>query len=127
MDQVRQRLSGFEEFVRSLDLPVPSLLAQVVAGLEFVGGIMIVLGLLTRVPALLIAIEMVFTALLVKITKLDLGILGPEGSGGAEVDFLYLSIFFALFILGPGRISLDAAFGIEGSVRRSHEHERVAA
>lgn len=106
-------LPQFRGFLDFLNLPLPSLLEYVVPTLELVGGILIVLGLITRVPALLLAIEMIFTAGLVKLMKLDLGILGPQGVGGAEVDLLYLASFLALVILGPGRISLDRVFGIE--------------
>jgi putative oxidoreductase len=106
-------IENFKGFLDFLNLPFSGVLQYVVPTLEFVGGLMILVGLLTRVPALLIAIEMIFTSLLVKLSKLDLGILGPEGAGGAEVDFLYLASFVALFILGAGRISLDAVLGIE--------------
>jgi putative oxidoreductase len=108
-----QGLAKYRGFLDFLNLPLPSVLEYVVPTLELVGGILIVLGLITRVPALLLAIEMICTAVIVKLVKLDLGILGPQGVGGAEVDLLYLGSFIALLILGPGRISLDRAFGIE--------------
>jgi putative oxidoreductase len=112
-------IGGFEGFVRSLDLPVPALLAPVVTWLEFLGGLLLIVGLLTRLWALLIGVEMVFTAFLVKASKLDVGFIGAEGTG-YELDLMILAACAALVLLGPGRASADAAIGIEpiGRYRR---------
>ncbi|MGH2820842.1 MAG: DoxX family protein [Actinomycetota bacterium] len=107
---------GFEGFVTFLGLPLPGLLAYVVPFLELIGGIMILLGVLTRLPALLLAVEMVFTAFLVKLTKLD-GVgyttFSPDGPAPAEVDILFLVAFIAITLMGPGRYALDYVMGIE--------------
>lgn len=118
---VAQNFQGFVEF---LGLPAPSVLSYVVAYLELVGGILIIAGLITRIPALLLAIQMCFTSMLVKLTILDgVGFTSsvatqdiPAGSSltaPAEVDFLFLVAFAALVILGPGKYSLDYILGIE--------------
>jgi putative oxidoreductase len=105
-------IGGFKGFVESLSLPVPGLLAPVVTALEFGGGLLLIVGLLTRLWALLIGVEMVFTAFLVKAAKLDLGFIGSEGTG-YELDLLILAACVTLILLGPGRVSLDAAVGVE--------------
>lgn len=74
--------------------------------LEFLGGIFLVIGLLTPLASGLLSLEMVGTTIFhfVKSRK------SPESSkfiGGYEVTVLYLGIALAVFILGPGIFSLD--------------------
>ena len=73
--------AGFEQFLASLGMPAPQILAPLVIGLELIGGAALIIGLLVRPVALLLAIEMVVTMLTV---KLDLGI-APRG-GAEEVS-----------------------------------------
>jgi putative oxidoreductase len=104
-------LGGFQGFVDSLGVPLPEVVAPAAAFLELVGGIMLVAGLLTRVVALLLAIQMVFTTTLV---KLDVGLIAPMGGGaGAEIDLALWSGMVALVLLGPGLLAIDRLIGIE--------------
>jgi putative oxidoreductase len=105
-------VSNFAGFVESVGLPAPTLLAWVVTILEFVGGLMIVAGLLTRVPALLIALQMIGTAFYVKASKLSTGFIAAEGVG-FELDVALLAGAFAIGVMGAGALSLDHALGIE--------------
>jgi putative oxidoreductase len=90
---------------------LPDIVGPAVALLELVGGIMLVVGLLTRVVALLLALEMIGTTLLVKI---DVGLIAPMGGGaGAEIDVALWAGMVALVILGPGILALDRLIGIE--------------
>src|SRR5687767_5123554 len=75
-------VDGFAGFLTSLNVPLPELMKWVVPLLEVGGGILLILGLATRVVAVLFALEMVGTILLV---KLDAGLIG-EGGTGAEID-----------------------------------------
>ncbi len=102
-------LEGFKGFVDSLGVPLPEAVAPAVALLEFVGGIMLVAGLLTRVVALLLGIQMIFTTWLV---KLDVGLIAQQGAG-AEIDIALWSGMVALVLLGPGLFALDRVIGIE--------------
>ena len=76
---------------------------------------MIVIGLLTRLPALLLVIEMFFTTFLVKVNKLDLGLIAPGDAPGTgvELDLVILAGALALVLIGPGPASVDRALGIE--------------
>jgi len=62
----------------------------------------ILLGFLTRIAAGLLAIEMICSILLVKISK---GFIG-----GLELDLLYLAIMISLLITGPGFLSIERNF-----------------
>ena len=108
-------VSGFAGFLDSLGIPVPTITAYVVVALEFGGGILLILGLLTRLWALLIAVEMIFTTLLVKV---DVGLIGEQGAG-AELDLMILAACLVLVFLGPGGVSADRALGLDGRPVRS--------
>lgn len=65
------------------------------------------LGVLASLWSLLLAVEMVFTTLVV---KLDVGLIAPRGGGaGAELDLLFFAAFAAIALLGSDRWSLDRA------------------
>lgn len=67
---------------------------------EFIGGLLLVAGVLTRPVAFAVMINM-FVATIV---TLPAGILGP---GGAQIPFLYLIIDIIILLTGPGRYSID--------------------
>ncbi len=70
---------------------------------EFFASILIVLGLVTRLSALVLGIDMA-----VAFVCIHKGILTGEHSG--ELAFLYLLAYVVLFLAGPGRISADKIF-----------------
>jgi len=67
---------------------------------EFVGALLLVVGLLTRPAALLLVINM-FVAAMSHIL----------GEGSPESALLYLIVFLTLVIVGPGKYSIDAQIG----------------
>ena len=107
-------ISNFEGFVRQLELPIPAVTAQVVTWLELVGGIMLILGLLTRAVSFLFVLEMIGTTAYVKLFKLEAGLIGSMGGPtGAEIDIAQGAAALALVLLGPGLLALDGLLGIE--------------
>ena len=95
----------------NLGVPLPVFMGYVVTLAELIGGILLIVGLLSRIAALILAIEMVVTTLLVKI---NVGFIAPPGSGaGAELDLILLAAFLTILLVGPGRLSLDELVGIE--------------
>ncbi|QWU13582.1 Uncharacterized membrane protein YphA, DoxX/SURF4 family [Paenibacillus sophorae] len=83
---------------------LPGFLAYVVAGIELVGGIMLILGLLTRYVSVVLVIVLlgaVFTA------KLSAGLLGNGQSAGYELDLTYILIALYLAVAGSSGLSLD--------------------
>lgn len=66
---------------------------------EFFGGLALILGLFF-VPALVL---LFFTMVVAAITHLSTG----DGLGGASHAIKMAVIFFSLFLIGPGRYSLD--------------------
>ncbi|MCO6440614.1 MAG: DoxX family protein [Nitrococcus mobilis] len=95
-----------EHFAANLGLE-PGLLFALLAGLiEFFGGLALVLGLLTRPAALIVA---VFMAVIVSI-HLPNGFFWPNG--GFEYPLMWGLIALAIFFRGGDRYSLDARLGL---------------
>ncbi len=74
--------------------------------LEFLGGIALVIGLLTRIVGILFVLEMIATTIFSRVK------LGKKLLGGWEVDVLFLAGALALVFLGAGAWSLDALAGL---------------
>jgi putative oxidoreductase len=93
-------LHDFAGFVAGLGLP--AWLSYVSAFVEFGGGILVIIGLLTRCVSIAILID-----LCVAIAKVHWKH-GFMGNGGYEFPLALCAIAFALIFFGAGPISLDA-------------------
>ena len=86
----------------SLGIPAPEILTPLVSGIEFFGGLLLLIGLLTRfaaVPLMIVMVVAILSAKLGDITSLE-DFLGIE-----EVS--YFVMFAWLAIAGPGPVSVD--------------------
>ena len=88
------------------DAPVPGFLQACAAIAEFGGGICWALGLLTPLASFLIGVTMSVAAFTVHIPKGD-PFVSKGGGPSYELALLYLSIALLLFLVGPGRLSVD--------------------
>lgn len=94
-----------------LGVPLPVLMGYVVTFVELIGGILLVVGLLSRLAALLLTINLVVAILLVKVNT---GLIAPQGSGaGAELDLALIAGVLVVLLAGPGKLSLDYALGLD--------------
>lgn len=91
-------IEGVQGFFGDIGIPLASVMAWVVAIVEFFGGIMVLFGAYAKIPYLLLAIIMVVALLTVKINA---------GFEAARIDMMLLLTNIALFILGSGRYSVD--------------------
>jgi len=99
-------MATFGESLAGLGVPIPALAAWVVALVEFAGGLALILGVLSRVVALLATIDLMVALLLV---KLQIGLIGPIGGGpGAELELALIAGLLVILLVGPGRYSVDA-------------------
>ena len=107
--------SGFGQALGGLGVPLPELMAYVVTFVELIGGVLLIVGLLSRLAALLLTINLVVAILLVKV---NIGLLSPaDGSGvGAELDLALIAGFLVVLLAEPGRLSVDQALGYEGDL-----------
>jgi putative oxidoreductase len=103
-------IAGFGEFLSSSGLPAGLVLAWMVTLLELVGGAMLILGLLARLVAALMTVELLGAIALVTGAN---GLLTGDQGAGFERDLAYIMGFLAVLLLGPGRPSLDHLLGFE--------------
>jgi len=97
-------MDGFTGWLKSMGLPFPALQARMAMLSEFIGGILITLGLLTRVGLVLCAGTMVVAVL---IGHKGGGYLITNNPPGHEYALNLAIICVAMLLLGPGRFSLD--------------------
>ena len=114
-----QKLQGgpanFGQALAGLGVPLPELMAYLVTFVELIGGTLLIVGLLSRLAALLLTIDLVMAILLVKV---NIGLLSPtDGSGvDAELELALIGGFLVVLLAGLGRLSVDQALGYEGDV-----------
>lgn len=101
-----KNLKGSVAWVRSTGWAWAAPFAYPFGILEFLGGIALVLGLLTRIVAILFVLEMIATTIFSHVK------LGKKLISGYELDLLYLAGALAVALMGAGAFSLDAALGL---------------
>ena len=104
--KIADHLNTIMGFLQHLGIPV--WMAYLVTAAEFGGGILLVVGFLTRLAALAILVDM-----LVAIVKVHLpnGLFNPKGF---EFPMACAAIAFCLIITGAGPIAIDWLWGGRG-------------
>jgi putative oxidoreductase len=90
---------GFIGGVTKMGFPFPEFFAWAAGLSEFIGAILIALGLLSRPSAFFLSITMLVAALIKH---------GGDGFGSQEKPLLYAFIFILIMLAGPGQFSVDA-------------------
>jgi putative oxidoreductase len=98
LNNLPQMIENFTEW----GIPLPKILTPFVSGVEFFGGVMLILGLFTRIPAAMLAVVMVVAIKAAKWDNVD----SLETLLGFE-EATYFAAFLWLAIVGPGAASLD--------------------
>jgi putative oxidoreductase len=88
-----------------MGVPLAEFAAPLVAFLELIGGVLLILGFLTRPIGILLAVDMVVALVLV---HLSAGLW--VASGGYEFVAVLGAASLALALTGAGRFSIDGAF-----------------
>jgi len=96
-------LGDVTDFFASLHIPAPGFNARLAASTEFFGGILVLVGLGTRLAALPLAFTMVVAILTAKRGDIS----GLTALVGFE-EWSYLVLFLWLAVAGAGPLSLDA-------------------
>ncbi len=91
--------AGFVEATAALGFPLPEVFAWAAGLAEFVGGLLLVVGLLTRPAAVFVAFTMAVAAF---------GQHAADPFADKEMALLYGVIALTLLLSGAGRFSLDA-------------------
>ncbi len=109
-------LPQIEENFVGWGIPLPHILAPFVSGVEFFGGIFLLVGFLTRISAGALGITMIVAIASAKWSEVD-SFLTLVGFDESE----YLALFLWLALAGPGKVALDpwlqSLFGRKGEAR----------
>src|SRR3954452_14491064 len=98
LNNLPQMIQNFTEW----GIPFPRILTPFVSGVEFFGGILLFLGLFSRIPAAMLAVVMLVAIRSAKWESVD----SLETLLGFE-EMTYFAAFLWLAIAGPGAVSLD--------------------
>jgi putative oxidoreductase len=101
--KVYGHLHDYANFMTSMG--IPGWLGYVSAFTEFLGGILLIMGSLTRVAAFALVVDM--TVAIAKVHWKH----GLLGAGGYEFTLALWTMTFALIFFGAGPISIDAIRG----------------
>lgn len=102
-----QHLDHVTGFFRTLGIPAPGLVAPFVSGVEFIGGILLILGLASRITGLVLTIDMV-VAYLTADRAAAAAIFSDPGKFYGADPFTFLFASLIVFVFGAGLFSLDA-------------------
>jgi putative oxidoreductase len=100
-------IGGVAGFFAKIGIPMPGVMAPFIAGLELIGGVLLVLGLATRWIGLLFTCEMLVTTLYVQ--------LPAKGWNGADLDRMLLAAALLLVLAGPGAAAVDSLITADSS------------
>ncbi len=92
---------GFGGWISTLGIPAEMQIPIALA--EFVPGILLLIGVLTRISASLLSIVMLGAIFLVK------GATSLTGDHGYEFDLILLAACLVLIVAGPGKVSISHA------------------
>jgi putative oxidoreductase len=94
-------IEGTTNFMASLGIPLPAVAAVAVTALEILGGLALIVGVLTRWVSLLFAIDMLVAILTVKLRG---GFFAPDGM---ELELTLLAASLTLAAMGAGGFALQ--------------------
>lgn len=101
---------GITEYFTGLGIPFPAANAAFVSRLEYYGGMLLVVGLLTRVVSVMLASTMVVALLTADRAEFLAALAGTIDKAPVDITpFAYLLLLLWLAIAGPGVASIDAA------------------
>jgi putative oxidoreductase len=102
-------LEGITEYFSGLGIPFPAANAAFVSRLEYYGGMLLVVGLLTRVVSVMLASTMVVALITADRAEFLAALAGTIDKAPVDITaFAYLLLLLWLAIAGPGAVSLDA-------------------
>ena len=96
-------IAGVTQGFAGMGVPMPTIVAPLVAVLEFAGGIALILGVLTRLVSFALAIDMIGALFIVHFAS---GFFLPNGY---EFVLILLAATTALVVAGAGAFSIDQA------------------
>jgi putative oxidoreductase len=107
-----------------LGVPAPVAAGYVVTFTELIGGLLLMAGLLTRLAAIALTIDLAVAIILVK-SGSPLIVPPDEPGAGLELDLALIAGFVIALFSGPGRLSLDRVLGVDARWARPFRGARA--
>ena len=98
-------IPGVTGMFTAMGIPMAGLTGPLIATLELVGGVALIIGLLTRLAALGLAADMLGAIVMVHVSH------GLLGKGGYELALSLLGASVGIVLAGPGALSVDSMIG----------------
>jgi len=117
-------VGGVAGFLGTLGVPLPGLMAWVVTIVELVGGILLIVGFLTQIAGVLIALDMLGAILFAFILRGS-----PFLENGAitwEKEAVFGVAALCLALAGPGAWSVDEVYGGARARGETRTRTRIA-
>jgi len=112
-------------FFASLGIPAPALNADFISALEFAGGILLAVGLCSRLIAFLLAADMLVAFVIADRAAL-LAIFSDPDKFYAAAPYTFLLASLIILIFGPGKLAFDALVSRRFGQRAQTSHAAVA-
>jgi putative oxidoreductase len=115
-------VGGVGGFFASLGIPAPQLAAVAVSLVETVGGLALIVGVLTRLFGVLLAADMLVALWIVHRPN---GFFA--GDGGVELVLVLGAAALALALTGPGALAIDNLLPVERKLQERKRPELAAS
>jgi putative oxidoreductase len=102
-------LAKVTEYFASLNLPAPGQTALFISIIELVGGMLLAVGLFSRLTGLVLTVNML-TAYVTGDREALLSIFTAPDKFSAAAPYMYLFASLVVLIFGPGKFALDTLF-----------------
>ena len=102
-------LAKVTEYFASLNLPAPAQTALFVSIIELAGGMLLAVGLFSRLTGLVLTVNML-TAYVTGDREALLSIFTAPDKFSAAAPYMYLFASLVVLIFGPGKFALDTLF-----------------
>ncbi len=103
-------LGNVTEYFTSLGLPMPGATAVFISSLEFFGGILLAIGLFSRVISLMLTVNLI-VAYITADREALLSFFSDPNKFTAAAPFTFLLASLLVLIFGAGKISADTLIG----------------
>jgi putative oxidoreductase len=112
-------IAKITEFFASLGIPFPAFNAHFISGLEFFGGLLLMLGLVSRLTGFLLAANMLVAYWTADHDAL-VSVISDPGKFYVADPYTFLFASLLVLIFGAGALSVDALFLREAPKQAPH-------
>ena len=117
-------LDKVTDFFTSLGLPMPAQMAVFISCVEFFGGIFLALGLLSRLTALVLTVNLI-TAYITADREALFSIFSDPDKFYAAAPYTFLVASLIVLIFGPGKICLDTLLDRFAAQQGDHRDTQI--